>query len=92
MDNGGTKMAFMSTTSDLEVTVRYSLSENSLLFKIIAPNFLTMGADLKWLSVFPGESEILYPPLTYLQATGRTQTVQCDRYTFKIVEVQPHFS
>ena len=25
------------------------------------------GASLKWLSIYPGEDEVLYPPLTYLQ-------------------------
>ena len=28
------------------------------------------GADLQWLSAFPSEAEVLYPPLSYLQPTG----------------------
>ena len=72
---GGTELAFMSTTSDLNVAVRYCISPQSLIFKIVSTNFMTMGADVQWLSAFPGEAEILYPPLTYLKPTGRTQVV-----------------
>jgi len=80
MQRGGTEMAFMSTTQDLKVAVRYCLSQQSLLFKIVSPNFMTMGADVQWLSAFPNEAEILYPPLTYLKPTGRRQVNECVCY------------
>ena len=73
MQKGGTELAFMSTTSDLSVAVRYCLSPQSLIFKIVSTDFMSMGADVGWLSAFPGEAEILYPPLTYLKPTGDTQ-------------------
>ena len=73
--------------------MRYSISANSLLFKIVAPNFMSIGAELQWLSAFPTEAEMLYPPLTYLQATGRTAHVTVDRdgqeLSFSVVEVIP---
>jgi hypothetical protein len=75
MERGGTELAFMSTTLDISVAVRYCLSQQSLLFKIVSGGFMTMGADVQWLSAFPGEAEILYPPLTYLKPTGRSQVV-----------------
>lgn len=75
MKQGGKELAFMSTTMDLGVAVRYCLSQRSLLFKIVSDGFMSMGADVQWLSAFPGEAEILYPPLTYLKPTGRTQVV-----------------
>ena len=31
------------------------------------------GADISWLSAFPGEKEVLFPPLTYLDPSGREQ-------------------
>jgi hypothetical protein len=77
LTQGGTELAFMSTTSDLNVAVRYSISPNSLLFKIVPTSFMTMGADVQWLSAFPGEAEILYPPLTYLRPSGRKQVFDC---------------
>ncbi|KAL3926142.1 MAG: hypothetical protein SGPRY_003439, partial [Prymnesium sp.] len=72
---GGTEVAPMSTTSDLRVAAQYGVSDNSLLFKIKVSNFLQYGANLQWLSAFPDEAEVCYPPLTYLQPTGKTQVV-----------------
>ena len=97
MTKGGTELAFMSTTTDLRVAVRYSLSRHSLLLRIVAPNFMAHGADLRWLSAFPGEAEVLYPPLTFLKPTGRTEKVDAmDRdgrpVTFTVIEVNPFIS
>ncbi len=95
MRKGGTELAFMSTTTDLHVAVRYALSRHSLIFKIVAPNFMTLGADLQWLSAFPTEAEVLFPPLTFLEPTGRTDRVEAvDRdghhVTFTVIEVRPY--
>lgn len=51
-------------------------------------------ADLQWLSAFPGEAEILFPPLTYLQPTGRIERVKLleGSVSYTIVEVEPHIS
>jgi hypothetical protein len=96
MLEGGTEFGLMSTTTELAVAVRYSLSNNSLLFKIVVSDFMVMGADLQWVSAFPGECEILYPPLTYLKPTGRTETVRINhngqQLSFKVVEVLPHMA
>ena len=92
---GGTELGFMSTTSDARVAVRYSLSHHALLLKVVVPDFMALGADLQWLSVFPGEAEVLYPPLTYLRPTGRADHVTVDRdgaeVNFTVVEVTPSF-
>jgi hypothetical protein len=96
MERGGTELAFMSTTRDLAVAVRYCLSPKSLLLKLVCPNFMTTGADVHWLSAYPEEAEVLFPPLTYLQPTGRTETVTIRRggeeLSFTVVEVHPQFS
>jgi hypothetical protein len=96
MQKGGTELGFMSTTRDLDVAVRYCLSSHSLIFKLDVQNFMTMGADVQWLSAFPDEAEILYPPLTYLKPTGRTESLEVDtgsrKLTFSIVEVAPQLS
>jgi hypothetical protein len=83
------QLAPLSTTADIMTAVAYSISTESLLFKIETKNALQRGADLQWLSVFPAEAEILFPPLTYLQPTGRTQAVELDSYRFLVVEVAP---
>lgn len=80
--NGGTELAPMSTTPDLSIAVRYAINKPgkelkpSLLMRILTHNNLQRGASVQWLSMFPGEVETLFPPLTYLQATGRTRLLQ----------------
>jgi len=87
---GGTELAPMSTTTDLDVAVRYGRSEDSLMLKITAKNFMQLGADLQWLSAFPTEAEVCYPPLTYLQPSGRMQAVEVGAHRFTVIEVEPH--
>jgi hypothetical protein len=66
----------MSTTTDIATAVAYCISKESLIFKIITDSSLQRGAELEWLSAFPAEKEILFPPLTYLQPTGKTQVIE----------------
>ena len=82
----------MSTTTSLSIASHYGNSANSLLFKIKVTNALQCGANLQWLSAFPSEEEVCYPPLTYLQPTGYKQTVQLGESRFTIVEVVPHIA
>ena len=69
---GGTELAPMSKTADIDVAVDYGISKNSLILKIVTENKLQRGADVAWLSAFPNESEILFAPLTYMQPTGKS--------------------
>ena len=60
---GGTEMAFLSTSTDLTVAVKYSLAcKQAILFKMIVPNFISAGADLQWLSAFPSKFQLSRPP------------------------------
>ena len=61
--SGGSEPAPMSTTSDPAVAVAYGQSSHALLFRIIVKSFLCCGADIGFLSAFPGEKEYLFPPL-----------------------------
>ena len=89
MCDGGTELAPMSCTADLSVAVAYSLSPSSLLFKIHTKTFMQRGANLGFLSAFPGESERTYPPLTFLAPTGRTMEHEHGDFKFTVVEVEP---
>jgi Skp family chaperone for outer membrane proteins len=70
MENGGAEQAPMSTSRDMKVALNYGTDgtsmDGSVLFKIVARNDLEMGADIQWLSAFPQEAEVLYPPLALL--------------------------
>ena len=59
--------------------------------KIHTKSFMNRGADIAYLSAFPAESELVYPPLTYLRPTGRSMEEQSSDGSVKItvVEVEP---
>jgi len=81
----------MSTTTDPEVAVGYAvrkgMTNGSLLMKLKTSNNLQRGAELTWLSVFPSEAEMLFPPLTFLQPTGNKQMIEYKGIKLTIVEV-----
>ena len=43
---------------------------------------------MQWVSMFPGEAEILFPPLTFIQATGRTELLTSEDFALTVVEVK----
>jgi hypothetical protein len=49
-----------------------------LLFRIKIKSPMERGADLSWLSVFPLEREVLYPPLTFLQPIFKQPIMNSD--------------
>ena len=92
---GGTELAPMSTTRDLEVALQYGTCDTgSVLFRIEVPDALGLGADLRWVSASPGDEEVLYPPLTFLRPTHRVQEVVHPRTGVRVtvIEVTPDLS
>jgi len=89
LKEGGTEYAPMSTTNDLSVAVRYSASRSSVLLRMVTKSFIERGADISYLSAFPGEAEVLFPPLTYLKPSGRTEEVDTGDASFTIIDVVP---
>ena len=87
--NGGIEFAPMSTTTDFGVAVKYATNAggHSLLFKIIVEDINDCGADLKWLSAFASEDEVLFPPKMKLKPTGKIQNVN---KKVKIMEMRAH--
>ena len=66
----------MSTTTDMRVAVHYGLSAGSLLFLLKVDNFLQYGAELQWLSAFPGEAEVNAQPGCSRDAARITQLLR----------------
>ena len=62
---GGTELAPMSTSASKAVAFSYAQSDTPLVFKYECKG-LTRGCSIDFLSVYPGEEEYLYPPLTYI--------------------------
>ena len=89
MQQGGTELAPMSTTADLAVAMEYSASKNPVLLRLATTSFMDRGADISFLSAFPSEKEVLYPPLTFLAPTGNVSTTTIGDATVKVIEVKP---
>ena len=87
---GGTELALMSTTTDVSVAISYAVKKDTrsaLLFRFVTRNNLERGADVQWLSMFPGESETLFPPLTFIQRT-RTEPQEVEYNGVKVIVVE----
>ena len=60
-----------------------------MLFRLRTSNALTRGADVSFLSAFPGEKEILFPPLTHLRTLGKAREMEVRGIRFHVVDVEP---
>ena len=86
---GGTELAPMSTTLSLATAMKYSDSTASVLLRLRTKDSLARGADISFLSAFPGEKEILFPPLTRLKAMGPSKLVKLRDASYYLVDVEP---
>ena len=88
---GGSETAPMSTSKDPLVAcghaIRNGKGKGVLVMKIVTTNNLQRGADLSFLSMFPDERETLFPPLTFVQPTGKEQVVEVKDFRLTIIEV-----
>lgn len=89
---GGAEFACMSTTSDIKIaTERFAEGSNPLIFKYVTDTFMDRGADISFLSVYPEEKEVLYPPLTYLKPVSVKKQKINGRW-FIVAEVTPRLA
>lgn len=75
---GGVEKAFMSTTKDPLTAVRYAGSVDAGSIMQLTFDIGSRGAMVNWLSQYPAEEELLYPPCTSLTC-AKMQQVGCRR-------------
>jgi len=92
MRTGGTELGLQSFTPKLDEAVGFASSCTSLLLLINSDvSFMQGGVALQWVSVVPFEQEYVLPPCTYLEPTGRRQTIDLpSQQACTVVEVVPH--
>lgn len=91
---GGAEFACMSTSADFDIAVKFAEVEKSacpLIFKYVTTSFMNRGADISFLSVYPEEKEVLYPPLTYLKPM-KVKKQSIKGKWFIVAEVEPMMS
>jgi hypothetical protein len=83
LQRGGCELGFLSASTERAVAERYAARSHAatpcatshgalLLLKLSAPDLPQhRGAVVGFLSAFPGESECLFPPGTYLRPVSR---------------------
>ena len=72
------------------IAIAVCLLIQALLLKLNLGTGLDGGGMIRFLSAFPAEQEVLFPPLTYLERVGQTDEVKLKRgRRVKIVEVKP---
>jgi len=86
---GGTEYACMSASASKDVAVGFAESDCPLIFKLNADSLMSCGADIRFLSVYPHEREVLYPPLTYLQLVREPKLEVLGGLRHLMVEVKP---
>ena len=96
LKRGGTELAPMSTTADLKIAIEYgSKGLQSVLLRVRTTGFMNFGAQLKWLSAFPFEEELLYPPITFLKPLRlglKPREFKIGNAAFKVIDVEPQLS
>ena len=72
---GGVELAFMSTSTDINVAAEYAKRgtdpSNCSIFEIPF-DAGSRGANVQWVSQYPYECELIYPPCTYLTCDNVT--------------------
>jgi len=67
---GGIDFGLMSTTTDRDIAMFYASSRSPSIVFRMRMGVIDRGADISWLSQYPTEKEILFPPLTSLEVVG----------------------
>ena len=91
MTKGGTELAHLSFSSDLNLAANFASSRTSLIFMVNSDvSWMQRGISIEWLSTVPSEREYLWPPCTYMKPTGRIKRLElAGGQTCTIVEVGP---
>ena len=63
---GGVEFGFLSCSLAKREALKYATGETPLLLEI-QQGMIDRGADLSWLSQYPHEAEVMFPPLTGLE-------------------------
>ena len=67
---GGIEMGFMSTSRSKHAAMDYAKFSGVKLIFEINQGMVSRGADVSWLSMYPKEDEVLFPPMCACEVQG----------------------
>ena len=70
-------------------TYTNSTSQRGVLLRVRTNSSMERGADLTYLSAFPGEREFLFKPLTFLQPVGAPKKLTLAGRAIVVIDVEP---
>jgi len=92
MKSGGQELACMSTSASKYQSLLYAKSRRPMIMRLRVVTHRNVGADISFVSMFPGEKEFLYPPLTHLKPVQDADLVSStNKVIGKLVTVIPSF-
>jgi Ca2+-binding EF-hand superfamily protein len=86
---GGVEYAFMSTTTRREVAVCYIGGKAFPILFECEVGDIDRGCSLSFLSQYPQEDEILIPPMSYLEVTGKPSVKETEKGSNVFMTVYP---
>ena len=85
---GGVEFGFLSATTDRAVAMQYASGRGSGIVYEIQQGMGDRGASLDWLSQYPHESEVCFPPLLGLELQTRADGRPAKRTEGAVVVVE----
>jgi len=83
--SGGVEMGLMSTTTSLKTALQYTKGGRLPTIFSIRVGGVNMGASLQALSQYPGEEEILFPPLSHLERVGPVRVCYLEGVLVRVI-------
>ena len=85
---GGVELGFLSATMEREVAVQYAAGDRGGLLLEIEQAMGDRGADISWLSQYPHEKEVCFPPVLGLEVVTHADGVPVKRTEGAVVVIQ----
>ena len=85
---GGVEFGFLSATTDRAVAMQYAASSASGIVYEIQQAMGDRGADLSWLSMYPYEAEVCFPPVLGLEVMTNADGLPAKRVEGSVVVIE----
>ncbi|EKX33921.1 hypothetical protein GUITHDRAFT_119904 [Guillardia theta CCMP2712] len=86
--SGGVEYGLLSTTTDVGTAIQYAGKGEEPILLEISCGAIDRGASLAFLSQYPGEEEMLFPPLSYLEVLKESRYSMMEGERVKVLTLR----